>query len=94
MCIHFNQERCHGDLSNGNGHIEKEDGDPCEKKIIAQLAGFLDNCDSISESVENGYHTEGLCDGSEELVGGVSMVIGSIKAIEFIPKPQETKSKL
>jgi hypothetical protein len=93
LCIHLNQKRCHGNLSNGDGHVEKEDGDPCEQKVIAQLAGLLDNCDPISESVENGDHTESLCDGSEEL-GGVSLVIGSIKAIELIPKPQETRSKL
>jgi hypothetical protein len=51
--IHLNQKCCHSDLSRWNGHIEKEDRDPCEEKIITQLASFLNDLKVISKSMEN-----------------------------------------
>lgn len=67
LSVHLNQKRGHGNLSDWDCHVEKEDGDPGEEEEVAQLPGFLDDCHMVPESVENGNHAEALCDRGEQL---------------------------
>lgn len=66
--VHLNQERSYRDLSCGNGQVEEENSDPCEKKEVVQFANFSNDCNMVSETMEDRQDAEDLGDGCEELL--------------------------
>ena len=97
LSVHFNQKRCHRNLSRRNGHVEKEDRDPCEKETVTHFTGLHHDRQVIAETMEDGDGTQYLCNSSKELLRFVSMmnllVYQCATEIKPIPKQQVTESK-
>ena len=62
MPIQLNQVCRHGNLSGGDGKIEKEDGDPGEKKIGLEIALGHNNRHMVTEAMKSGYNATYLGD--------------------------------